>query len=46
MSDQYDYSGEQEDDPDGADAVHDSEYVGPVDDPDAYGDYLDSEQYD
>ncbi|MET8328291.1 hypothetical protein [Streptomyces sp. NPDC005181] len=46
MSDQYGYSGEPEDDPDVANAVHDSEYVGAADEPDAYGDYLDIEQYD
>ncbi|WP_371795495.1 hypothetical protein [Streptomyces sp. NBC_01718] len=45
MSDQYDYSGEPEHHPDVADGVHDSEY-GSADEPDAYDDYLDSEQYD
>lgn len=46
MSDQYDYSGEPEHDPDVADAVHDFEYIGSAYEPDAYDDYLDSEQYD
>ncbi|MFF5273647.1 hypothetical protein [Streptomyces sp. NPDC000133] len=49
MSDQYDYSGEPEHDPDVADGIHDSEYIGSADEPDepdAYDDYLDSEQYD
>lgn len=46
MSDQYDYSGEPEHDPDVADGVHDSEYIGSAGEPDAYDDYLDSEQYD
>ncbi|WP_392672116.1 hypothetical protein [Streptomyces sp. LN785] len=44
MSDLYDYSGEPETDPDAVGAA--DEATRSSDDPDAYGDYLDSEQYD